>query len=64
MGDMNESNRSKFMDNNKIASNLAQRCPELKRLEHWGVGRSKVIVLVRKDPERKYRVEPEKSDKL
>lgn len=53
---MDQSDRSKSEKNKKIASNLAWECRKLKRLEHWEDGRSKVIILVRGDPECKYKV--------
>ena len=56
VGDISESDRTKCVDNNRVASTLAQKCPELRRLQHWDDGGTKVIVLVRGDPECKYKV--------
>ena len=56
MDDMSGFYRSRFMDNDRVASTLTQKCPELRRLQHWEGGGSKVIVLVRGDPGCKYKV--------
>ena len=52
---MSQSDRSKSNGNGETASTLAQKCRKLKRLEHWEDGGSKIIVLLRGDPEHKYK---------
>lgn len=54
--DMGASDRSKAKRNAEIASNLARQCLKLRRLQHWEDGGSKIIVLLRRDPERRYKV--------
>ena len=51
-----ESDRSKKKKNQETASRLAFKCKKLKRLDHWEDGRSKVIILSRKDGGEKYLV--------